>query len=170
MKWIIIVLIVIGGLATLAAMAALIGSRLPRSHRAVGEAVLPVPPQILWRTLTDVDAFPSWRRDVKRVTRLGDNNGMPAWIEDGKERKLTFAFERMDAPRVLVTRITDAGLPFGGTWTSEIAPVPGGSRLRITEDGEIYNPLFRFMARFIFGYDGTIKQYLSALETKFHGI
>ena len=100
-------------------------------------------------------------RDVDRVRSLAEEHLL---------EELTFAFERMDAPRVLVTRITDAGLPFGGTWTSEIAPVPGGSRLRITEDGEIYNPLFRFMARFIFGYDGTIKLYLSALETKVHGI
>jgi uncharacterized protein YndB with AHSA1/START domain len=170
MKWITIVLIVIGALAILAAVAAFIGSRLPRSHRATRETVLAAPPEVLWRTLTDVEAFPSWRRDVKRVTRLPDCKGMPMWVEDGKERKLTFAFERMDAPRVLVGRITDRNLPFGGTWTWEITPVPGGTRVQVTEDGEIYNPLFRFMARFIFGYEGTMKGYLSALEAKFHGV
>jgi hypothetical protein len=39
--------------------------------------------------------------------------------------------------------------------------------LRITEDGEVYNPLFRFMARFIFGYEATIGSYMSALEKRF---
>ena len=58
-------------------------------------------------------------------------------------------------------------MPFGGTWTYEITPVGKGSRLQITEDGEIYNPFFRFMARFIFGYEGTIGSYMSALEKRF---
>jgi hypothetical protein len=69
-----------------------------------------------------------------------------------------------------VSRIADPNLPFGGTWTFEITPAPGGARLRITEDGEIYNPLFRFMARFIFGYEGTINGYLSAQERAAHGV
>ena len=170
MKWIIVVAIAIAALATLTAVAALIGSRLPRSHRVTLESVLRVPPEVVWRTLTDVESFPSWRRDVKGVTRLPHRNGMPMWVEDGKERRLTFAFERMDAPRFFVSRITDRNLPFGGTWTCEITAVAGGSRVRFTEDGEIYNPLFRFMARFICGYEGTLRGYLSALEAKFHGV
>jgi hypothetical protein len=170
MKWITILIIVIGAVAVAGAVAALVGSRLPRSHRASGERVLPVPPDLLWHTLTDIEAFPTWRRDLKRVQRLPDRDGKPMWVEEGSSGKMTFSFERMDPPRLVVSRIADPSLPFGGTWTSEIAPAPHGSRLTITEDGAIYNPLFRFMARFIFGYDGTIKRYLSALETKFHGV
>jgi len=79
------------------------------------------------------------------------------------------AVERMEPPRVLVARIADPKLPFGGTWTYEITPDAGGSRLTITENGEIYNPLFRFMARFIFGYEGTIQSYLSSLEKRLIG-
>ena len=66
-------------------------------------------------------------------------------------------------------RIADPDLPFGGTWTYEITPDGGGSRLTITEDGEIYNPLFRFMARFVFGYEGTIASYMSSLEKRLAG-
>jgi hypothetical protein len=120
--------------------------------------------------LTDVERFPSWRQDVKRVRRLPDRDGKPAWVEEGRSGKMTFAVERVEPPRVLVTRIADPSLPFGGTWTLEITPAPEGARLRITEDGEIYNPLFRFMARFIFGYDGTIDGYFSALERTAHGV
>ena len=47
-------------------------------------------------------------------------------------------------PRRLVTRIADPNLPWGGTWTTEITPAPGGSVMRITEDGYVNNPLFRF--------------------------
>jgi hypothetical protein len=64
--------------------------------------------------------------------------------------------------------MADRGLPFGGTWTFEIAPAGGGgSDLRIREDGQIYNVLFRFMARFFFGYTASIEGYLRDLGAKF---
>ncbi|PYP70520.1 MAG: hypothetical protein DMD41_14750, partial [Gemmatimonadetes bacterium] len=69
-------------------------------------------------------------------------------------------------PRRLVRRIADPKLPFGGTWTWEITAAPGGSTLTITEDGEIYNPIFRFVARFILGYTGTMESYLKALAAR----
>ena len=43
-----------------------------------------------------------------------------------------------------VTRIADRNLPFGGTWMVEIVPADGGSKVTITENGEVYNPFFRF--------------------------
>ena len=71
-------------------------------------------------------------------------------------------------PRALVTRIADPKLPFGGTWTYEISSqADGGSLLRITEDGEIYNPIFRFASRFVLGYSRTQEQYLQALGARF---
>jgi hypothetical protein len=82
---------------------------------------------------------------------------------------MTFIAARSEPPRLLVARIADPDLPFGGTWTYDIAPAGGGSRVTITEDGEIYNPLFRFVARFILGYEGTIASYLAALEKRFPG-
>ena len=55
----------------------------------------------------------------------------------------------------MVTRIADENLPYGGTWTFDVAPDSGGSALTITEDGEIKSALFRVMARFVFGYHAT---------------
>jgi hypothetical protein len=70
--------------------------------------------------------------------------------------------------RLLVGRIADANLPFGGSWTYELAPDAGGrTTLTITEDGEVYNPIFRFMSRFVMGHDATIKQYLSDVGKRF---
>jgi hypothetical protein len=69
----------------------------------------------------------------------------------------------------MVTRIADQGLPFGGRWTYELAPSNAGTRVVITEDGEIYNPIFRFMARFVFGYAGTLETYLSQLQARMGG-
>jgi uncharacterized protein YndB with AHSA1/START domain len=166
MKWVLITVLALGLVVALAAM---IGSRLGQSHRASVSKTFPVPPEVIWSAMTDVAAFPSWRAGVTRVERLPDRNGYPVWMEEGRSGKMTMAVERMEPPRVLVARIADPKLPFGGTWTYEITPDAGGSRLTITENGEIYNPLFRFMARFIFGYEGTIQSYLSSLEKRLIG-
>ena len=64
-------------------------------------------------------------------------------------------------------QIADKKLPFGGTWTYEVSPEAGGARLRITEDGEIRNALFRFLSRFVFGYNATMDTYLRDLGRKF---
>ena len=37
----------------------------------------------------------------------------------------------------------------------------------ITEDGEIYNVIFRFVARFFMGYNSNIEGYLNGLGRKF---
>jgi hypothetical protein len=59
-----------------------------------------------------------------------------------------------------VTRIADERLPFGGTWTWELEPNDGGTRLSITADGFVRPALFRVMARFVFGYHATMNAYL----------
>jgi uncharacterized protein YndB with AHSA1/START domain len=166
MKWI---LLALTSLAVVPTLAAFIGSRLPSSHRASVARTFPVAADVVWTAITDVEAFPSWRAGVKRIERLPDRNGLPAWIEEGRSGNITLAIERMERPRILVGRIADPKLPFGGTWTYEIVPDGIGSRLTITEHGEIYNPMFRFMARFILGYEGTIRSYMSSLEKRLAG-
>jgi hypothetical protein len=72
-----------------------------------------------------------------------------------------------DPPRRLMTRIPPGG-PFGGTWTLELAPQAKGTRLTITEHGEVYNVIFRFLSRFVFGHYGTQEQLLRAVGTRLH--
>ena len=82
-------------------------------------------------------------------------------------QKITYELVEAAPPRRHQVRIADPKLPFGGTWTFQIEPAAGGSELRITEDGEIYNVIFRFMARFFFGYTATLETYLRDLGAKF---
>ena len=89
-----------------------------------------------------------------------------AWVEDGKNDRITFVVETSEPPRRLVTRIADPKLPFGGTWTYALTPASGGTTLVITENGEIYNPIFRVMARFVFGYESTMTSYLTNLTAR----
>ncbi len=162
MKWIFIVAAV---LVVIVVTALVVGWLLPVQHVASRRATFSVPPEVVWKLITDVESFPQWR-DVKRVERLPDRDGKPVWVEESRTGKLTLAVERSEPPRLLVGRIADPSLPFGGTWTYEITPTPEGCALRITENGEIYNPIFRVMARFVFGYEGTIGSYLEAVNRR----
>jgi uncharacterized protein YndB with AHSA1/START domain len=163
MKWIWITATVVG---ILVVVVLVVGWLLPEKHHAERQATLNAPPEAVWDLMTDVEAFPSWRSDIKKVQRLPDRDGRPAWVEEGSSGRLTLAVERSEAPRLLVLRIADPDLPFGGTWTYEVSPAAGGTTLKITEDGEIYNPLFRAMARFVFGYESTMAAYLKAADTR----
>ena len=162
MKWL---FITVGVLAAIAAVIAIVGWCLPVKHVASRQRTFAAPPETVWRTITDVEAFPSWRSDVKRVERVG-SAGRVTWIEQGSSGRITFAVDASDPPRRLVTRIADPTLPFGGNWTYELTPAGTGTQLTITENGEIYNPVFRAVARFVLGYEATMASYLDALGKK----
>jgi uncharacterized protein YndB with AHSA1/START domain len=163
MKWIGIAVAVV---VVLVVVVLLVGWLLPEKHKASRQATFQVPPEAVWALITNIEAFPSWRGDVKTVRRLPDRDGRAVWVEETSAGRITLAVDRSEAPRLLVLRIADPALPFGGTWTYEILPAAGGSTLTITEDGEIYNLVFRVMARFVFGYDGTMVGYLKAAEAR----
>lgn len=165
MKW---ALLVLGVLAGVVALAAIVGASLPKGHLASRSATYRQPPEAIWSAITDFAGQAAWRTDVRSVERLADRSGHEVWREiDKHNQALPLETVEAIAPRRLVRRIADPDLPFGGTWTYEITPAPGGSRLTLTENGEVRNPFFRFMARFVFGYTATMEGYLKALGRKF---
>ena len=116
-----------------------------------------------FRTITDVQAFPSWRSDVAAVQLLATSPRL-RWTEQGPEGSITFEVAEFSPPAKLVSRIADADLPFGGTWTYDLRGAGGETTLTITERGEVYNPVYRFVSRFVLGHRATIDRYLSDLE------
>ena len=154
-------------LLSLVILVTVIGWLLPRDHVATRIGRYGQPPETIWKAITDVDAMPSWREGLKSVVHLPDRNGLPAHLEITSDGKIPFETVEMTPPQKLVTRIADPKLPFGGTWTFEIAPVADGATLRITERGYVTNPFFRFMSRFVFSQTSTMETYLKSLAKKF---
>lgn len=75
-----------------------------------------------------------------------------------------------DRPLRRVTEIVEErGAAFGGTWTLEFRPTGDETELTITERGHVYNPLFRFLARFMFGHHATMNTFLKTLHTRVEG-
>jgi uncharacterized protein YndB with AHSA1/START domain len=164
MRWILYVGLV---LVAVAAVVVIVGAMLPRQHTASRTARIALPAGAVYALLVDVSRYTTWRAGLKSLERLPDKQGMPAWIEDASGMKIPMRFERMEPPHLLVARIDSTELAFGGTWTYRIQPLPdGASSLTITEDGEVYNVIFRFMSRFIFGHHATMDAFLRALQDK----
>jgi uncharacterized protein YndB with AHSA1/START domain len=164
MRIVVLLLAVVVGLGLVIVVA---GYLLPVKHVATVAAHVPATPAQVWDALTDVAAYPKWRGDVGSVEMLPADSGHVAWREHGKNDAISFAIEQAEPPRRLVTRITDKSLPFGGSWEYVVTPDGTGSRVQITEHGEVYNPVFRFVSRFIMGHTATASAYLKSLGARF---
>ena len=155
-----IVVYIVGGLVGLVVLMSLIGLALPRDHRASRRATLAKSPELVWRAISDVDAYPSWRRGLERIERLSPTS----FREHGSHGAITFAIDVEEPPSRRVTRISDDTLPFGGTWTYELGPDGAGSILTITEDGFVKNPLFRLLSKTVFSQTATFERFLADLH------
>jgi Polyketide cyclase / dehydrase and lipid transport len=144
-----------------------IGYMLPTDHVAARAILLRRQPADVFALISNFKDEPSWRADVTQVEMLSQRDGHTRFVEKGKNGAIQFEVEESTPPQRIVTRIDGKNLPFGGRWIFEIFPAADGCRLNITERGEVYNPVFRFVSRFILGYTGTIERYLTSVAKKF---
>jgi hypothetical protein len=139
-KWILRIAL---GLAAVIGTVALVGYFLPVAHEAWRSAEFNEPPETVYALISDLKNYSSW------------------WPEN------EVAVEAVEAspPSRFVTRIVGESA-FGGTWTWAIEQTPNGARATVTERGEIYNPIFRTLARFVFGYTGSMESCLTAAQRR----
>ena len=140
MRWVVGFIVT---LITVVGVVALIGFFLPVDHQASRSAEFTKPPEAVWALIADPKTYGEW------------------WSGADVKTEVVESFP----PSRLVTKIVGE-TAFGGTWTFETAPTSTGSRLTITERGEVYNVIFRTLSRFVFGYTGTMDSCLSALSKK----
>ena len=159
-----IALYVVGGLVVLVLIVVAIGYSLPKAHVATREVTVPASAEKVFALIGTPADYPKWRSDVDSVEILPSENGRERFRELGDNGPLLMRVDERVANSRLVTVIADSTLPFGGKWTYELAPSGTGTTLRITEDGEVYNPVFRFMSRFVFGHAATLEKYLADAE------
>jgi uncharacterized protein YndB with AHSA1/START domain len=165
MKW---VLIGIGIVLALVVLVVLLGTVLPRAHKAASQITLHQSPDAVWTAVHDLANVPTWWKDLRTSKRVVDGNGHETWVQTmNNGTDLPLEIVESDPPDKLVTLIVSRpGAPFGGSWIYEITPVPGGTQIRVTEDGWVANPLFRVVSRAT-GYHSTLDGYLMALGKRF---
>jgi uncharacterized protein YndB with AHSA1/START domain len=156
------------GFASLLALVLLVviaGALLPRRHEVSRSAVITAPPAAVYEAVTDVAGSAAWRPGVQRVEVLGRTEGRLRFREHSRHGTVTYEVTAEEPGRLFVTEIVDRDLGYSGSWTYAFAPQDAaGTRVTITERGEVSNVIFRFVSYFIIGQTKSIDTYLAALE------
>jgi uncharacterized protein YndB with AHSA1/START domain len=161
MKTVLVIAGVIVGLLVLTGIILyLFGRAQPERHRASITFTLPKPRPAVWAALTDYASMPAWWPAVKSVRLETRPNGeVITWNTDPHDQLVGFRTKEEQAPTRLVREIVGDSLPFGGTWTYELAEENGSTRITLTEDGFIKPPFFRAIARLFLKPDATMRDF-----------
>jgi uncharacterized protein YndB with AHSA1/START domain len=164
MKWIPYAIVIV---AVLIGATFLIGYALPAQTTVSRSIILKQSPEAVFAALADLPHLAEWNRNTEKVEMLPPVNGKEASKQTFKGGMvMTVVTTESTPPNRLVRAMGDAGGPFVGTWTYEISPADGGSKVALTEVAEMQNPLFRVMTR-IFGQTKYIDEHLEDLAKKF---
>ena len=132
----------LGAIALLVVLVVLTGTLLPRDHTASRTRTFAASPEELWLAIND-----------------------PAIVPKGSPTTET---TESVPPRLLVHRVVGE-TAFAGTWTFAIAPDAQGSALTITETASVFNPVFRFVSRFVMGHYRSIDGFMANLAQRLPG-
>lgn len=161
-------LIVIAAFLLLAVLLAGAGALLPVSHVAKIRFELSQPPAAVYDVITDLATQRDWRTglDSLRVISAGPPE---RWRESTGWGTIEFVRIDQIRPRMVRTEIQGAREQgYGGTWTWDLVPAEdGGTIVTITENGEVYNPLFRLLSRTVFSSYRSLEQYARDLARRF---
>ena len=156
-----IALIVVIGIVILSACVVIIGLLLPKDHVVSRSASFHATPDKLFSL---IDGSQAWRPDVVRDETVPDVAGKKLVSETTRNGE-TVTYELVDRvpPVSLTRRIATQNLPYSGEWAFSLQPRGATTIVRITERGEVYNPVFRFVSRFLLGQTRTMDAYLHSL-------
>jgi hypothetical protein len=158
-----IVLIGISALVGLVFLVAAIGGLLPKAHTISRSAVFKGTPEQLFAL---IDGPQTWRSEVKTYEPLAATDGHRQWREtNDRGETITYEALQREPPLLLETQMVTDDLPYSDTWTLRLQTTNASTVLRITEQGKVYNPVSRFMSRFVLGHGHTIETYLHDLGT-----
>lgn len=157
-------LLIIGIIACLVLIIVIIGYTLPVKHQATVRVLVRATPEKVWQRLINIRDYPKWRTDLQQVVVVNDLE----WTEiKSKHDQLPFKMVLDQPLQQLTMHINATNLPYGGYWVYTLTPQGDQTEVTITEHGEVYNPVFRFVSRFIMGHDATLKKYAHNLEQSF---
>jgi hypothetical protein len=156
-----ILLLAVASIVLLVIVVVIIGSLLPKRHVVTRSASYRATREQLFSLIAGTQ---TWRPDVLRCEILPDADGKEVMRETTRYGK-TVDYDVLDRvpPTSIKRRIATTNLPYSGTWTYSLSRSGELTTVRIAEDGEVHNPVFRFVSRFILGQTYTMNAYLRAL-------
>jgi hypothetical protein len=172
-----IILSVVGVAALLVLIAFADGATLPIDHSVSVSGTVAAPPTEVFARITDIANGAAWRPQVKSIKVLPKDYG------HGQEMRFlatTSAPPKPYGPNVgpetvvakRIVQLDDAGAQYGGKWTYELSPTrtnmgDQATLLKITEDGYIKPPIYRFVMAHIMGPTKNLDDYLKDIQVAF---
>ncbi len=144
-----------------------IGLLLPRQQSFTRDVEINQPVPAIWRAVSDCPAEPSWRPDLKSCDRLPDENGHATYrLTTRRGRAMKMEVVESIPPQHIMFRFL--GLPSNGTivWIFNLDPWNGGTKISLTQNDSVGNPLARILYRTVFRTEFA-DGYLDALARKF---
>ena len=142
------------------------GVNLPETHKTIRTATYHQPAQALWPLVANYEKAPEWSSNIRKVERREDKDSLPVWrFYDKRGHYMDIQVLRSEEPRMLISRIIETDMPFGGTWTIELKPSAETTATEVTlmEEGIVKSPFWRFLCHFLMGSQGMVDQYLTEL-------
>jgi hypothetical protein len=161
-KYMTVFITIVVVLAAIIIIMVFIGRSLPEKHTATQTRSFNSSPEEVWRVVTNIGEWKSWRKGVKEVTMTGADTFLEKSSNDDVEYRISNSVPGVSHTTTIITK----DLPYGGSWNYVFEKEGSGCKLTITENGEVYNPFFRFMSKYIFGHDGTLKSYMNDLQAR----
>ena len=152
--------VALGIIAALIIVIVAIGALLPKRHVATRSARLKAAPETVFRLISGPQ---DWRSDLREYKFYEEDGRHMIRETDKHGQTITYEIVLSQYPTQLKRTIADKSLPFGGSWTWQIQSTSEGSVVTITEEGEVRNPVFRFVSRFFIGLTRTLDNYLAML-------
>jgi hypothetical protein len=137
-----VVLVILG----LLAVAAVVGASLPVKTTFTRGYIVKAAPEQVWQALSE---RPDWRSGFCGYEELAPKGGRSRWLVYHEWFKPgTVEAVEWDPPSKLALKPADRRRYDVSSCTYTIEPVDGGSRLTITDDAELHNPIDRLFERY----------------------
>jgi len=154
------IIVLVGGYVAVA------GAVVARGHVTAVRIALKRSPAEVFAALADPVAQSQWRADLKSVELLPPQDGRTVYRETTRSGPVRYVVDESVAGKRRVTRILDEDLGYRGRWVFDLEPDGAGTRLTITEEGEVTSWMFRALSPF-FSKTATLEGFLKALAAKF---
>lgn len=145
------------------------GLFLPDDYEVTVSGTLAMDAETLYATIADPEKQAEWRPGVTRGEVVETDPDGPVVIMHTGDTKMTLRREAATPYSVVVwTVVPSRKQVFEGAWTYALAPVEGGTRLSVTEQGNLASPFARAATQAFFGLDTYSKANLRSLARYHH--
>lgn len=168
MRWLkLISLSVVTLVCLVAAIACIRGNSLPIHHSTTAAAEIAAPPEKVWQLITAISAQPTWRTGLLSIESLPLESGKEHWREHlAHNQTMDFIADETVPGSRRAVRLDLPNGSYTGSWIYVLTPTaaPGSTHVTITENGDIYPPVYRTLMHDVIGMRSNLDRYLSDLQ------